>query len=146
MSNKTQITYGEAAALCTECFASKAGGTIIDMVSPTTGKTLINSKTLEDCRDDYRDAERMTGDDFIAWKSSQQRTPISWNEATKKEYYEMLEVLPPAVYGSNGFLVGEAYDHDAMTGQPRYTAYRKRGDVYETASRPLTVAEYKVNQ
>ena len=137
------MRYGQAAALCDDCFASKKKGTIIDVIFPPTGKTLINGNSLEDVRKDYPDAEKMTVDEFCAWKASKQRTPISWSDTTEAEYWEMLEVLPPAIYGRGGFMVGEAYDHDALTDQPRYAAYRKRGDVYERASRPLTIAEYK---
>ena len=137
------MRYEQAAALCDDCFASKKDGTIIDVIFPPTGKTLINGKTLEDCKKEHPDAEKMTVDEFCEWKASKQRTPISWSETTEAEYWEMLEVLPPAIYGRGGFMVGEAYDHDALTDQPRYAAYRNRGDVYEKASRPLTIAEYK---
>ena len=140
---KTKITYGEAAALCEDCFVSKKKGTIIDVIFPPTGKTLINGNSLDEVRKEYPDAEKMSVDEFCAWKSSQQRTPISWSETTEAEYWDMLGVLPPAIYEKGGFMVGEAYDHDAITNQPRYSAYRKRGEVFERASRPLTIAEYK---
>lgn len=33
------------------------------------------------------------------------------NKITIHKYYEMLEVVPPAMQAPNGFLVGEAYRH-----------------------------------
>jgi hypothetical protein len=55
---------------------------------------------------------------------------------------EMLEVLPPLAWNHAGFLVGEACDHHARTGEPRYQAFTKLGDVYRASSRPLTVREW----
>lgn len=48
------------------------------------------------------------------------------SEVTKDKYFEMLEVLPPQAQATNGFLVGEPYDHaEDMSHEfgPRYQAY-----------------------
>ena len=69
---------------------------------------------------------------------------ITWEPTTKETFYEMLEVLPPAAWENDAFLVGEPFDHDAETGDPRYSAYRRRpGEQYETGSRPMTIQEFK---
>lgn len=125
------------------CFASRARSTVIDEVNPATGKTYIHGNTLAECRAKYPDAEEMTLDEFCAWKAEQQRTPISWEPTTQERYYEMLEVLPPAAMLGGGFLVGEPWDHDAGNGQPRFQAFRQRGDVFEASDRPMTRAEFR---
>lgn len=128
-----------------ECFAVR-GLTIIDVLNPDTGLTAIYGKKLEDCRKEkgYEQAERMTIDEFCRSKAEVQDTPVSWEPVTEETFDDMLNVLPPAYMGNGGFLVGEAWDHHALTGQPRYAAYRKHGGVYETASRPMTIKEFKV--
>jgi hypothetical protein len=128
----------------TRCFASRARQTIIDIVHPVTGLTVCYGKTLDDTRQEYTDAEEMSIGEFCSWKSEQQRTPITWSPTTEARFNEMLGCLPPAAATPdyNAFLVGEPYDHDAGNGRPRFEAYRLRNDVYETASRPLTRAEF----
>ena len=131
---------------CDRCFASKARETMIDVLHPVTGLTVCFGKTLEDCKREYPDAEEMTVDAFCAWKAERQRTPITWTPTTEKKFMEMLEVLPPELWlhGKNGgFLVGEAYDHDAGTGEPRFQGFRKHGETYETGSRPMTRREFR---
>jgi hypothetical protein len=64
----------------------------------------------------------------------------------------MLEMLPPAVHTSRGFLVGEAMDHRrcAVSGEPapRFTAFAFRindmgdGNAYFECQRPLTILEF----
>lgn len=124
------------------CVASKEAGTVIDLIHPVTGLTFHYGKTLADCQAEYPDAEIMLVSEFCAWKAEKQRTPITWGPVPEAQYIYMLEVLPPAAWVGDAFLVGEPYDHDAGNGQPRYEAYRKRGSEYETASRPMTVAEF----
>jgi len=79
-----------------------------------------------------------------------QDTPIKWTRTTKAKYWEMLEVLPPALWIGGAFLVGEPTDHHATSGQPRFQAYWERGTSgrpyekgYFAASRPMTCAELK---
>ena len=87
----------------------------------------------------------MSVDEFCAWKAERQRTPITWAATTEERFMEMLEVLPPAdgTHGYGAFLVGEAYDHDAGNGQPRYQAYRQRGKEFFAGNRPMTRAEFR---
>lgn len=128
------------------CFVSKSSGNIIDFVHQETGKTLYFSRSLETCRETYPDAETMTFGEWCEWKAEQQRTPISWGEeVTRERFMEMLECLPPAT-GTKGwreFLVGEPYDHDALTGEPRYNGFRRTGAGYFASSRPMTVREFR---
>jgi hypothetical protein len=55
----------------------------------------------------------------------------------------MLEVLPPAVMARGGFLVGEPWDHHALTGRPRYAAFVELGGRWFESTRPVTVAEFR---
>jgi hypothetical protein len=67
---------------------------------------------------------------------------IRWTETTESRFDEMLGVVPPAIMWGNGFLVGEAFDHD-RAGRPRYAAFiQVRGTFYESAH-PMTVADFK---
>ena len=59
------------------------------------------------------------------------------------KFHEMLEVLPPAAMSNGGFLVGEPWDHHALTGAPRYGAYKQINSQYYVANRPLTKREFK---
>lgn len=68
--------------------------------------------------------------------------PVTWTECTEEVYSDMLDVLPPAAMKGGSFLVGEPWDHHAMTGQPRFAAYIKRQGKFFTASRPMTRAEF----
>lgn len=128
---------------CTRCYASKARGTMIDTIHPATGLSWCYSKSLAQVREEYPDAEEMTVDAFSEWKAAQQRTPITWAPTTEERFTEMLEVLPPALWLRNGFLIGEPWDHDAGNGQPRYEAYRQRSGAYLVGSRPMTRAEFR---
>ena len=51
-----------------------------------------------------------------------------FKEVTKARFWEMLECLPPRIQATNGFLVGEAYDH--KDGRPVYECYVQEADKY----------------
>jgi len=57
-----------------------------------------------------------------------------WKRVSERRYFEMLEVLPPAVWLSYGFLVGEPHDHRVckITGRtaPSFAAFVKLGDEF----------------
>lgn len=132
----------------TECFAIP-GQTMIDTIDSETGLTHIYRKTLDDVRAevhtwaDYSKAERMTIEEFCRSKAEAQDTPITWEPITEEKYWEWLECVPPAAYTATGFLLGEPFDHHALTGKPRYTACIKKGDAYFASSRPMTKAEFR---
>ena len=130
---------------CENCFAVPGSDSMIDVVHPTTGKTVIYGRTLEEVRQQlgYEKAELMTVDGFCQAKAERQDTPITWTETTKEKFYEMLEVLPPATMKNGGFLVGEPWDHHALTGRPRYAAYKEREEKFFVASRPMTRQEFE---
>jgi hypothetical protein len=65
---------------------------------------------------------------------------------TEATYDEMLGAVPPAIQYSNGFLVGEAFDHRtcAVTGRfgAIFAAYvQENGKFYSLGN--LTIAEFK---
>ena len=128
----------------THCFAVPGGQSMIDLVHPLTGRTTIYNRTLDEVRQEqgYEKAELILIDDFLRDKAATQDTPIIWTETTQEKFYEMLECLPPAAMKNGGFLVGEPWDHHALTGQPRYAAYKEVGESFLCASRPMTRNEF----
>lgn len=122
------------------CFVSRERGTIIDLIA--NGLTIIYGKTLTQVQSEYPDAEETTVSEFCSWKAKCQRRPIAWLVTTEDRFDEMLCCLPPAAMQGSGFLVGEPWDHDALTGEPRFQAFRQSGDLYEVSSRPMTKREF----
>lgn len=116
---------------------------IIDVVDPVTGRSAIQGETLAEIRERYPTAELIEYADFAARKAAAQDAPIVWSATTAEKYADMLNVLPPAVWLAIGFLVGEPCDHHAATGRPRFAAYVHVNGQYFTASRPLTVQEFR---
>jgi hypothetical protein len=60
---------------------------------------------------------------------------------TKERYWEMLEILPPAVWLNGGFLVGEPWRHNDE-GLPMYAAFTTRNGRYYEHSEPMTVSDF----
>lgn len=124
---------------------------MIDVLRPDTGRTWYANQTLEEVRAravngyepecDYAQAEIMTIDEFCQDKASRQDTPIEWIEITEDQYDYYLEVLPPIDRHNGKFLVGEASDHHALTGKPRYQACLEQDGKYYQSNRPLTREE-----
>lgn len=129
---------------CTDCIAVPGHNNIVDTINPVTGLTWYYGKTLEEVRQREGDekAELMTIDAFCEAKGKRQNTPITWTETTEAIFTEMLEVLPPAAWHHGGFLVGEPMDHDALTGKPRYQAFKEIDGKFYAASRAMTVIEF----
>jgi hypothetical protein len=67
---------------------------------------------------------------------------MKWKETTEGRYWEMLEVLPPAVQTGAGFLVGEPWTHDAQD-RPMFQAHVQIGERYFECLEPMTVAEFR---
>jgi hypothetical protein len=69
-----------------------------------------------------------------------------WKVITEAEYFDALEVLPPAYHDHRGFLIGEPHDHRTCTVKgtlcAEYAAYVRIGDVCY-GGRNLTVYEYR---
>jgi hypothetical protein len=125
-----------------QCYASKSRRNIIDTIRED-GLTTYYGKTEEQVKAEYPDAYRTSVEEFCAWKGQQQRTPITWSETSEEIFDRMLNVLPPAMWLTNGFLVGEPFDHEADTGRPRYDGFKRIGNKFYASSRPLTKAEFK---
>ena len=131
-----------------DAYAIPSEHSIIDVIDPKTGLTAVMGHTAEQVRERYPKAERTTLDAWTARRAAEQDTPITWTRTTRAKYWEMLEILPPALWLGGAFLVGEPTDHHARTGHPRFAAYWQRGSsedfaVYLVASRPLTRSELK---
>ena len=71
----------------------------------------------------------------------------TWNKTTQEKYWEMLEVLPPAVMTGLGFLVGEPLTHGTcpVTGKfgALYEAFAQVGKEFFVANEAMTVAGFK---
>lgn len=127
---------------CRLAFAVPGEDSLIDLVHPETGNSRIYSESLAEIRKRYPNAEIVNVDEFQAAKAARQNSPIEWTETTSERFNEMLGCLPPAMMTSDGFLVGEPYDHHALTGQPRYQAFVEVNQRFFTSSRPLTRKEF----
>lgn len=72
---------------------------------------------------------------------------IKWKEITEAKYWEMLEVLPPAVMTHLGFLVGEPLDHGfcPVTGLfgARFEAFAEVRGKYFVADKPMSVSGFQ---
>jgi hypothetical protein len=128
----------------TDCFAVPGESSIIDGINPSTGRSFINDETLEQIRERYPLAVVMPFDDYMAAKAERQNTPIRWEPTTAEQYDDMLGCLPPIAWTGGAFLVGEPDDHSVTTGRPRYRGYRHEHGAFYVSSRPLTVAEFKL--
>ena len=86
-------------------------------------------------------------EDWQAARAKEQRTPITWEPTTQRQYDEMLNILPPIDWDGADFLVGESHDHMADTGEPTYQAYRQRGSEpyrhWLRSSRAITRREFR---
>lgn len=75
---------------------------------------------------------------------------MTWKRTTFERYWQMLEVLPPAVQTGAGFLVGEPWRHDE-NGRPMFAAFVCFGDHFDRdgqseyfeADGPMTVADFR---
>lgn len=126
-----------------EVWAVPGQNHIIDAIVRETGLTTFCKHDAAQVLAQYPDAVRQTWADWRESAIGRQHAPIVWTLTTKARYWEMLEVLPPAMMAGGAFLVGEPMDHDIATGAPRFSAYRQRGDIYEEADRPMTRAELR---
>ena len=118
-------------------------GSIIDAVNPATGRSWINDQTLEQMQARYADAIIEPFDAWAARKAATQDRPIIWEPVNPEQYSEALDIIPPIMFTGYGFMIGEVSDHHALTGQPRYQAYRQRHGQHYASSRAITRAEMR---
>jgi len=139
-ANKAKESYMNLTD-CTQAFAVPGADSLIDLVNPATGRSICYDESLEQIQLRYPRAEVVEVARFQVEKANRQDGPIEWKETTEEEYQDMLNVLPPAFWERGLFLVGEPWDHHAISGKPRFAAYRQTGGKYWAASRPMTVGE-----
>ena len=103
----------------------------------TRGRTAIEARivTLEGqiAEDPIRSKAQI---DALKFALGEDPTPV-----TAERYREMLEVLPPARWAHDGFLVGEPHDHSGPEGHARYAYFYRRGDEHFEAGL-LTEAQF----
>ena len=114
---------------------------LIDTID-ANGITHIRRETFEEVLARHPDAKLVDVEEWCAERRSKQLGPVTWNESTEEQYWEMLECLPPARMSGGAFLVGEPIDHIAGTGEPTFEMYRKVGDKFFVSSRPVTSREF----
>jgi hypothetical protein len=68
---------------------------------------------------------------------------MAWHKITPERYDEMLNVLPPLIYGGVGFLLSEPHDHFGPDGRARYAAFAAIGGAHYESLEPMTPAEYR---
>lgn len=131
----------------THVFAVPGQAHIIDPAVLVDGETTYrgaySGETIDQIVVRYPGTRLYDFDDWQREAGERQRSPITWTTTTQKQYRDMLEVLPPAMWTGGAFLVGEPMDHDIATGRPRFEAYWHRNGTYLHASRPLTCAELR---
>lgn len=125
------------------CFADPDGNNVIDLVTPDQKTGVFSKMSIADLEKETPAGRVMELAEWCKIKSARQNTPVEWLESTEESYDEALGCLPPVAYSSSGFLVGEPYDHDALTGKPRFQAYRFNGFDHFKSSRPMTIQEFK---
>ena len=128
---------------CTHAFGVPDSESLLDFINPDTGRSLINNSTLEEIQQRAPGAAVVLISDHLAAKAARQEEPITWAEVTEARYDEMLNVLPPAAWESGKFLVGEPWDHHAISGAPRCQCFAAHAGRYYVASRPMTRAEFR---
>ena len=125
-----------------DCVYVPGSHTVIDLLR-ANGLTACFGESLDQVRKRYPGAEICRFRDWRVNKGNEQDGPVTWTETTEREFMRALEVLPPAIMERGGFLLGEPFDHHAMTGQPRYAAYVKRGGRFFAASRHMTEDQFR---
>lgn len=126
-----------------DCVAVPGKRSICDIINPDTGKGHYSGKTVEELQKEYPGAVKINTDEHMRQlAAAEAEAPRTWTETTEETYTNMLEVLPPAAWHRGGFLVGEAMDHSAKTGRPRFECYKQQGGKYFVLSCPITHAEF----
>lgn len=129
-------------AAARRCFAVPGTDSIIDLCGED-GLSKCYRANLEEICKRHPGAVEMTLDAFCADKGARQDAePKVWTEVTEERYWEMLGVLPPAAQARGAFLVGEAYDHHASTGRPRFQCFKRDGGKWFSLSNPITHAQF----
>lgn len=126
---------------------------VIDFAKPD-GTTLHLVNSREELLARYPDAVLSTYEAWSSARGAEQDSSVTWTEITERQFWDALGALPPALQIGSAFLLGEPFDHHAVTGQPRFTAYVQRviagaEDVrterFEASSRPMTRAEFRAS-
>lgn len=73
--------------------------------------------------------------------------PSRWKEVSEERYWEMLEILPPAVMDGKGFMVGEAWTHRTCSvtkvERASYSAFAEKDGRYYECLDPMSVPEWR---
>ena len=64
-----------------------------------------------------------------------------WIQISEKQYWDALEVLPPAAQAKSAFLIGEPTDHQG--GLPRFGAYLEKDGVWYHLDEPINHVQFR---
>lgn len=72
---------------------------------------------------------------------------MNWKEIDEARYTEMLEILPPALWLTKGFLVGEPYTHreckETKQFRAAFTPFLSLGGKFFEGDEPMTSPEFR---
>jgi hypothetical protein len=76
------------------------------------------------------------------------RPDVKWKKVSERRYWDMLEILPPALMEGGKFMVGEPWDHGpcAVNGgeaYPRFSAFFRVDGAHYEGNKPMTRAEFQ---
>lgn len=124
------------------CFADLSRPIIIDFYNPHTKRGHFGSSE-ENIKERYPGAKLMKVSDFRKEADKKQSPPIQWIQTTQEKFNYAFEVVPPAYYRKNSFLLGEPIDHRCLTGEPRYEGFIQTKDGFFVTNRPVTEKEFE---
>ena len=124
------------------CFANINDHCIDDLINMETKTGVYSKKSIPELQKDNPTAKVMKISEWSQIRHNRQNTPVQWVASTAANYDYALGCLPPIAYNGSGFLIGEPYDHDALTGKPRFTAHIMRGDKFFKSDRPMTIERF----
>jgi hypothetical protein len=77
-------------------------------------------------------------------KGDDEMTQAKWKRVTEARYWEMLEILPPAMQTAHGFLVGEPWRHVMENGREvgAFMAFVRHGGEHFECSEALTARQF----
>jgi len=125
------------------CFADINDSCIDDLVNMETKTGVYSKKSISELQKENPKAKVMKISEWSQIRHDRQNTPVQWLESTEEDYDYALGCLPPIAYNGSGFLVGEPYDHDPLTGSPRFRAHIMQNDKFFKSDRPITIEEFE---
>lgn len=117
-------------------------GPVPDYLPPEVGRPRPESPTEEFRRIKREESGVLTGSALFVRTHDDYRDGVRIPvETTAEQYYESLEILPPARQSGTGFLVGEIASHNSV-GIPVFTGFWRDGRNGKYYALDMTIAEF----